>query len=68
MPIVIEGEKNLQLLKRMALSHVCLSASRSLKARTKEEEEFFDREMAEAVKMSEYADAQIKRDKIAEEG
>lgn len=67
MPITIEGEKNLEFLKRMALSHVCLSASKSLKAKSASEAEYYDNEMAEAEKMAEYAEAQLKRDKASNE-
>jgi hypothetical protein len=68
MAIVIEGLQNLELLKRMALSHIVCCSSKSLRSHTEEDEFKYEADIESAQKMVDAAASQISMIKITEEG
>jgi len=67
MPIVIEGRRNLELFKKMALSHMTICARKALRSNNVEDHDRFEKEMNDAEQMANYADAQLLREKSNEE-
>jgi len=68
MPIVIEGQKNLEFMKRMATSHMTICASKCLHSHNEDDYARFDAEMKEAEQMVIIADSQLQMIKKTEDG